>query len=106
MAASMAFRRGLGAPGYVLARAARRRTAGVGTAREHSSFGPRISILQRRLATQRSRVDLAMNASTEEVRRVAVAELQTQARELSRSMGQSKLAIARLYDKGSIEDQP
>ncbi|MCZ6829924.1 MAG: hypothetical protein O7F73_10125 [Gammaproteobacteria bacterium] len=74
--------------------------------REHSSFSPRIEALQQRLGTQRIRVNLAINASSSEVRRVAVAELQNQARELSRSLGQSRLAIARLYDKGSIEGQP
>ena len=74
--------------------------------RQHSSFAPRIASLEVRLSLQRGRVALAMASSSAGLRRVAVAELQRQARELSRSLGQSQLAIARLYDQGSIGRQP
>jgi tetratricopeptide (TPR) repeat protein len=74
--------------------------------REHSSFAPRIALLQQRLEEQSKTVTLAIAHSSEQVRRVAVAELKNQERQLSRSLGQSKLAVARLYDKGSMGYQP
>jgi tetratricopeptide (TPR) repeat protein len=61
----------------------------------------RIEGMSARVEAQRVRVDVAMLASDEELRRVAVAELQEQSLELTRALGQSKLAIARLYDQGS-----
>ena len=36
------------------------------------------------------------------LRRVAIAELEQQAVALSRSLGQSRLAVARLYDRSSV----
>jgi hypothetical protein len=42
-----------------------------------------------------------MRASDNELRRVAIAELQEQSLELSRALGQSMLAIARLYDQSN-----
>jgi hypothetical protein len=61
----------------------------------------RIEGMSARVEAQRVRVDVAMLASDEELRRVAIAELQEQSLELTRALGQSKLAIARLYDQGS-----
>jgi hypothetical protein len=62
----------------------------------------RIESLSERVEAQRIRVDVAMLASDNELRRVAIAELQEQSLELTRALGQSKLAIARLYDRGSL----
>ena len=45
----------------------------------------------------------AIAAAQQRLRQVAVAELQRQAAQLSHSLGQSRLAIARLYDQGSPE---
>jgi hypothetical protein len=59
----------------------------------------RIDGLSARVETQRARVGNAMRASDNELRRVAIAELQEQSLELSRALGQSMLAIARLYDQ-------
>ena len=67
-----------------------------------SHFGSRIEGLSARVETQRTRVASAMLASDSELRRVAMAELQEQSLELTRALGQSKLAIARLYDLGSM----
>jgi hypothetical protein len=73
--------------------------------RRLASFAPRISALQESLSAQHSRVQVALIASGSEVRRVAIAELQQQARELARSLALSKLAVARLYDKSSTGAQ-
>jgi hypothetical protein len=70
----------------------------------NSSFSGEIEQLQARLKMQSNRVQLAIAASGTQVRRVAVAELKRQALALSHSLGQSKLAIARLYDLGSVGD--
>jgi tetratricopeptide (TPR) repeat protein len=67
-----------------------------------SSALPRIQGLVERAGTQKARVEIALQDSDRELRRVAVNELQGQSLELRRALGQSKLAIARLYDKGSM----
>jgi tetratricopeptide (TPR) repeat protein len=72
--------------------------------RDNSSFAGDIADMRARLKTETSRVQLAIATSGAEVRRVAVTELEGQALALSRSLGQSKLAIARLYDIGSVGD--
>jgi len=67
-----------------------------------SNSRSRIDDLSERVETQRARVEVAMRASDNELRRVAIAELQEQSLELSRALGQSTLAVARLYDRGSM----
>ena len=69
--------------------------------RSDVSYAHDIAQLGQRLAAQRGQVELALAASGEQVRKTAVLELQQHARALSRSLGQSKLAIARLHDLGS-----
>jgi tetratricopeptide (TPR) repeat protein len=73
--------------------------------RNESGFVTRIEALSSRLLVQRDRVQVALLASQEEIRRVAIAELQSEAEQIARSLGQSKLAMARLYDQGSREMQ-
>ena len=74
--------------------------------RRQSAFTPRIAALDERVAGQQQRVGQALAVSENNLRQVAVAELQDQARALSRSLGQSQLAIARLYDRGSTGVSP
>jgi tetratricopeptide (TPR) repeat protein len=69
--------------------------------RVQSSYASEISELQNRLQTQGQQLQLAIAASGGELRRLAITELEGQAQALSRSLGQSRLAIARLYDQGS-----
>jgi hypothetical protein len=71
--------------------------------RQQSDFAPRIENLVLRVQEQAADVDEAMAASELAVRHLAVAELERQAEQLSRSLGQTRLAIARLYDMGSPE---
>lgn len=70
---------------------------------QQSSFAGRIAAMQQRLDEQSVRVDIAMGASEKQIRQVAIVELQQQGRALSRALGQSKLAVARLFDLGSPE---
>jgi len=71
-----------------------------------SSFAGDIAALDNRLATQNGRLQLAISASGQALRQVAVSELQQQEQALSLSLGQSRLAIARLYDLGSMGGAP
>tara|TARA_R110002110_G_scaffold415561_2_gene650910 strand:- start:123064 stop:124968 length:1905 start_codon:yes stop_codon:yes gene_type:complete len=71
--------------------------------RDRSSFAPRITALEQRVVSGSQRVELAINDAQGQLRQVAVAELERQAAQLARSLGQSRLAVARLYDKGSPE---
>ena len=74
--------------------------------RRVSNFAPRIDVTEQRVEQQRTEVSLALGASEQGLRKVAVAELQAQAQQLARSLGQSRLAIARLYDRGSVGASP
>ena len=74
--------------------------------RVSSSFAGDIAALDSRLATQNGRLQLAISASGQALRQVAVSELQQQEQALSLSLGQSRLAIARLYDLGSMGGAP
>jgi len=69
--------------------------------RRESDFQPRINALTERVSSQRERVQLAMQVSESEIRRVAVAELQDQAGQLARALGYARLGVARLYDRAS-----
>jgi hypothetical protein len=80
-----------------------RNVDGAIAARQQSEFSPRISSLEQRVVAQSERVAGAILDSEQHIRQVAVSELEFQARQLSHSLGQSRLAIARLYDKGSPE---
>lgn len=70
-------------------------------ARQLSDFEPRIAALSQRVEDQSAKVDLALLQSEAGLRQVAVAELEQQERALMHSLGQSRLAVARLYDKSS-----
>jgi hypothetical protein len=48
-------------------------------------------------------VQRALGAAQTQVRQVAVAELELQSRQLLAALGQSRLAVARLYDLASLE---
>ena len=71
--------------------------------RQQSGYAPRIAALETRVQAGAARVQQAIAAARQRLRQVAVAELQRQAAQLSHSLGQSRLAIARLYDQGSPE---
>lgn len=64
-------------------------------------FSQRISTMQARMHDHRTRVDATIARSEMQLRTVAVAELEQQEKKLARSLGQSRLAIARLHDKHS-----
>lgn len=69
--------------------------------RRSSNFAPRLVALESRVNEQQVVVSKALLRSEAGLRQVAMAELSQQARALKRSLGQSQLAIARLYDRGS-----
>lgn len=69
--------------------------------RRESNFAPRIAQLEARVAGQRGQVELALAAGESTLRQVAVMELQRQEQALVHSLGQSRLAVARLYDRHS-----
>nr|MDJ0780291.1 hypothetical protein [Gammaproteobacteria bacterium] len=69
--------------------------------RSSSNFAPRVVALESRVSGQQQVVGQALLRSEASLRQVAMAELSQQARALKRSLGQSQLAIARLYDRGS-----
>ena len=71
--------------------------------RQQSGYAPRIAALETRVQAGAAQVQQAIAAAQQRLRQVAVAELQRQAAQLSHSLGQSRLAIARLYDQGSPE---
>ena len=71
--------------------------------RRQSGYAPRIAALETRVQAGADRVQQAIAAAQQRLRQVAVAELQRQTAQLSHSLGQSRLAIARLYDQGSPE---
>lgn len=71
--------------------------------RRQAGFAPRIAALDTRVRSGTARVGQAITAAREQLRQVAVAELERQAAQLSHYLGQSRLAIARLYDQGSPE---
>ena len=71
------------------------------SSRRFSSFKPRIEVLKQRLDANVLRVEVAVRASKDALRQLAVSELQLQASALSQSLAQSRLAMARLYDQGS-----
>lgn len=71
--------------------------------RSHNEFTPRIASLVQRIATQHKRAELAIRESELQIRSIAVAELEHQSIQLAKALGQSRLAMARLYDRGSAE---
>ena len=71
--------------------------------RQEASFAPRIVGLGERVSEQRVRAELALADSEGKIRHIAVNELERQSRQLTRALGQSRLAMARLYDIGSPE---
>lgn len=64
-------------------------------------FAGRISTLQQRTQAQQAVVSKVSQQAESQLRQVVVQELQQQDQHLSRSLGQSHLAVARLYDQGS-----
>lgn len=74
--------------------------------RTDSGFAARIAALQQKLSLQGTQVNLALTDSSIQIKTIAIAELENQAGELARYLGQSQLAIARLYDKGAAGGQP
>lgn len=79
----------------------RLRLAGVHTAmgrRSQASFLPHIDSLSQRASAHLQRVEEALAISEQGVRQLSVAALEEQAQQLRRALGQSGLAVARLYD--------
>lgn len=73
-------------------------------ASEHAgqaSFMPRITRLEQRTEAQSTRTVAAIDHATSNLRQVAVSELTSQRTALTRALGRSRLAIARLYDVAS-----
>jgi hypothetical protein len=73
---------------------------------ETLEFARRITAMDARLRPHRQRVDRAIAQSETQIRQVAIVELEQQESELSRALGQSRLAIARLYDNSRAERSP
>lgn len=71
--------------------------------RTQSNFSPRIDALDSRVLAQAQQVRDVIALSEDGVRQLAVTELERQAQQMSRALGQSGLAIARLYDKGRAQ---
>ncbi|MFK8048493.1 MAG: hypothetical protein AB8B81_08670 [Halioglobus sp.] len=71
--------------------------------RSENAFTPRIAELVRRVETQHGRAELAIRESESQIRTIAVAELEHQSNQLAKALGQSRLAMAKLYDRGSAE---
>ena len=71
--------------------------------RSQNEFTPRIAALVQRVATQHNRSELAIRESELQIRAIAVAELEHQSMQLAKALGQSRLAMAKLYDRGSAE---
>ena len=71
--------------------------------RYDAEFSQQVTQLQQRLLQQRSDVDAVIQQAEQQLRQLAVNELEKQQQRLSYYMGQAKLAIARLYDAGSAE---
>lgn len=69
-------------------------------------FSHRITAMDKRIEPHRQRVDRAIAQSETQIRQLAIAQLEQQENELSRALGQSRLAIARLYDDSSAEQSP
>ncbi len=68
--------------------------------RQTSDFTPRIAALEQRVRAQSAQVAQTIAVSESGLRTLAVTELQHQAEQLTRALGQSKLAIAQLHDQG------
>jgi hypothetical protein len=69
-------------------------------------FAHRIAAMDERIKPHRQRVDRAIVQSETQIRQLAIAQLEQHENELSRALGQSRLAIARLYDNSSAEASP
>ena len=66
-------------------------------------FSQRIETMDTRVSSQRQQLEALIGKSEQQLRQLAVAELKQQETQLSRALGQSRLAIARLFDKSSPE---
>ena len=74
--------------------------------RQGVSAAPRIDALRLRTAQQLDVVDRVITRAESGTRQLAVATLEEQAEQLQRALGQSGLAIARLYDLNSARVEP
>jgi hypothetical protein len=72
---------------------------------QQSGYAQRIRTLQGRLSSQERQVQASLRAARARVRALAISELELQAGKLQRALGQSRLAVARLYELGSPEVQ-
>ncbi len=62
-----------------------------------------ILALQKRLHDQQQQIEVALDDARTRVRNLAIAELEKQAEGLQRALGQSRLAVARLYETGTAQ---
>ncbi len=72
---------------------------------QQASYAPRIRVLQERARSQERLAQAGLLDARARVRELAIAELEQQAGKLRRALGQSRLAVARLYEMGSPEVQ-
>ena len=73
---------------------------------QQSSYAPRIQDLFKRAHAQQLQMQFSLQLAQGRVRELAITELQQQGDKLHRALGQSLLAVARLYDSGSPKVQP
>ena len=65
-----------------------------------SNFAPRIAALTEQVGTESVEVQATLALAEARVRDTAIAELERQSEQLRRALGQSRLAIAQLHDRG------
>jgi hypothetical protein len=68
-------------------------------AQQQSNFAPRIEQLADQVQGEADNVEATIHRSESQLRQVAIADLEQQAEQLARAMGQSQLAIAHLHDR-------
>lgn len=82
------------------------RVDGLDNNRYDAEFASRVQGLQQRLLVQQAQLQVAMQQSEDDIRLLAINELDNQQQRLSHYLAQAKLAVARLLDAASVERQP
>ncbi|MGK0499581.1 MAG: hypothetical protein ACJAYG_001223 [Oceanicoccus sp.] len=72
--------------------------------RYDAAFDQRLLVMQQQLSDQQQQLDSTLIVAEKEIRELAINELENQQQRLAYYLGQAKLAIARLYDAGSLEN--
>ncbi len=71
--------------------------------RQQTNYARRITELRERTLSREQQVQVALSNARKRISQLAVAELEQQAARIDTALGQSRLAIARLYDSGSSQ---